>query len=453
MIDAPSYPDPLGMSRPPTAQPVTPTYWQATAGTAPDDDGRLESDLDCDVAIIGGGYTGLSCAYHLTKLRVASVAVIEANQPGWGCSGRNGSFARPAIGRVPHADWERKWGAEIADAMFAEALAALETARNVIQEADIDCDVMPEGWLKIAHRAGRVAALQREGDLLRNRYGMAVEFLDAKRLAAEHVACGDGYGALRWPLSFAMHPLKLVYGLVRAARGQGAVIFRDTPALGLDKDGGRHVISTPRGLVRARHLVISTNGYTVEGLFPKLRHRLLPVMSNIVVTRPMTLEEKQAGNFVTSDCMSDARTLLHYYRRLPDDRIMLGGKGPVRATPRQMAAHRQELLRVIERKFPFMKAPSVEYFWGGWVALTPDSLPHITTAEDDQSLHYALGYIGSGVSCSLHAGRRIAEKITGQQVSLPTPLTAALPKYPMAAFRRLGQRAAMKWYALKDERL
>jgi gamma-glutamylputrescine oxidase len=446
------YADPLVARQPGTGAAHPASYWNATAGPQPDDDGPLRTDRDCDVAIIGAGYTGLSCAWHLARMGGGSTVVLEANRPGWGCSGRNGSFARPAIGRVPYGDWHGRWGEAGARAMFAEALAGLDSARDLIATAGIDCDAMPDGWLKLAHKPSRVEALRREQQLLRERFDWSAEFLDAAEVGDRHVRGGEAYGALRWPVSFAMHPLKLVYGLVAAARAAGAVVHSGSPVLGIERDGGRYVVRTPSNVVRARTVVVATNGYTLEKLFPFLRARLMPVLSNIVVTQPLSPEELAEGNFVSSDCMTDTRHLLYYFRRLPDGRIMLGGKGPLRETPAAMEAHKRHLLDAVSRKFPFMRAPRADYFWGGWVALSPDSIPHIATAEDDSGLHYALGYTGSGVSFSIHAGKRLAERITGAGGALPAPVSAPLPRFPFAAFRRLGQAVAMRWYGFKDDR-
>jgi len=99
-----------------------------------------------------------------------------------------------------------------------------------------------------------------------------------------------------------------------------------------------------------------------------------------------------------------------------------------------------------------LAAPRADYFWGGWVALTYDFMPHVARAEDDPSLHYALGYMGSGVSFSLHAGRRVAERIGTGEGHLPSQVSMELPRFPAAAFRRLGQRAMMRWYAFQDGR-
>jgi len=446
------YSDPLLAREPGTGAAHPASYWIATAGPPPADDGPLRSDRDCDVAIVGGGYTGLSCAWHLARMGGGSVVVLEANRPGWGCSGRNGSFARPAIGRVPYAQWHSRWGEAGARSMFVEALAGLQTLRQVIATAGIDCDAMADGWLKLAHRPRQVEALRREQQLLRTRFDWSAEFLTAAEIRDKHMRAAEAYGALRWPVSFAMHPLKLVHGLMAAARAAGAVVHSASPVLGIERDGGRYLLRSPSSVVRARTVVVATNGYTLEKLFPFLSARLLPVLSNIVVTQPLSPQELADGNFVTSDCMTDTRHLLYYFRRLPDGRIMLGGKGPLRDTPAGMEAHKRHLLEVVARKFPFMRAPRADYFWGGWVALSPDSIPHVATAEDDPGVHYALGYTGSGVCFSIHAGKRLAERITGAGGALPAPVSAPLRRFPFAAFRRLGQAMAMRWYSFTDER-
>jgi gamma-glutamylputrescine oxidase len=444
------YADPLRAREPGRGAAHVATYWQATAGPEPRDDGPLAVDRDCDVAIVGGGYTGLSTAMHLRRMTGASVLVLEANRAGWGCSGRNGSFARPAIGRVPYAEWHTRWGAPAARWMFAEALAALETTRDVIATCGIECDAMPDGWLKIAHRYDRLDALRREQAILKERFDWAAEFVDAESLAAAHVRGGEAHGALRWPVSFAMHPLKLAFGLAVAARDAGAVVHGASPVLAIEREGRSFLLRTPGGSVRARKVVVATNGYTLEALFPPLRNRLLPVLSNIVVTQPLDAEEIEEGNFLTTDCMTDTRTMLYYYRRLPDGRILLGGKGPLAEKPAAMAAHRRHLLAVVARKFPFVRAPRADYFWGGWVALTWDAIPHVASAEDAPEIHYALGYVGSGVAFSIHAGRRLAERIAGTGGALPPQVETVLPRFPLAAFRRIGQGAAMRLHALRD---
>jgi taurine dehydrogenase large subunit len=174
------------------------------------------------------------------------------------------------------------------------------------------------------------------------------------------------------------------------------------------------------------------------------------VLSNIVVTRPMTAEEKAACNLVTTDVMYDTRRMLNYYRRLPDNRMLLGNRGPITADPAVLAAHRDVLLGNLKRKFPPLKDITADYFWGGWVAVTRDFMPHVHHAEGDPSVHYALGYCGSGVAAGLHAGRRLAERIGGESEVFPL-LDRPLPRIPFGAFRRLAQRMIFLWYGYRDE--
>ncbi len=441
--------DPLKTRNPGRGLPHTDSYWAATAGPEPEDDGPLAGEIEVEVAVVGGGYTGLSCAIHLARQGVA-VAVLEANRAGWGCSGRNGSFARWSLGRLGYADWVDRWGAEAARALFAEAAAGQATVRELIRDGAIDCDIVEGGYLKLAHRPSRIARLRRELAAIRDVYGASVELLDAETIAAEHFRGTEAYAALRFPDAIGLHPLKYAHGLLRMVRAVGARVHCASPVTGIRRDGAARILETPGGRVRAGQVALAVNGYGPE-LHPATRGRILPVLSNIVVTRAMRADEKAEANLVTAHMMSDTRELLNYFRRLPDNRIMLGCRGPLRPTPAAMDAHRAELLATIRRKFPALHSITADYFWGGWVAITLDSMPHIAQADDDSKLHYAMGFNGTGVSAATQAGRRMAERLTGRDNVHPA-LRGAIPRMPFAAFRRLGQAAMFRWLRWRDER-
>ncbi len=444
--------DPLTASGPGRGLAHAPSYWAATAGPAPADDGALAGDREAEVAIIGGGYTGLATAAYLARDHGVKPVVLEANRPGWGCSGRNGSFARPAIGRLDYRRWIDQWGVATARAMFAEAHAALGTVRELILAGGIDCDVQPDGRLRIAHRRRCLAELEAEQRLLAEVFDYDSELLDRGALEARHFRGAEAFGALRTPDGFAMHPLKLVHGVLAMARQAGAVVHGASPVTGWTKDGARHVLHTPGGRVRADSVVLASNGYTPERLRASMRGRLLPVLSNIIVTRPMTAAEKAACNLVTTDVISDTRELVYYFRRLPDDRLLFGGRGALGASEAALAAHRAYLLAALKTKFPPLASLTADYFWGGWVCLAYDRIPHIAQAEDDATVHYAMGYMGSGVSFSLHAGRRLAARIAGTGEAAALPLHTPLPRFPLAGLRRLARRAGYLWYRFRDER-
>ena len=437
--------DPLTATSPGNGLSHVPSYWAATAG-AGGDDGPLWESIDADVAIIGGGYTGLSCASYLAREYGARPVVLEANRPLWGCSGRNGSFVGPMLGRVPFTQWTKRWGEQGARALWAEACEAVHTVRDLIKVGEIECDVQPDGRMRLAHSKAKVRQLAADCEALRG-FGAQTWMLTRDEIARDHFVGREAFGAQRLRNGFALHPLKFGLGIAAMARAAGAVVHSASPVLSWEKHGSTHSLRTPNGEVRAKNIVFATNGYTNESLHPSLRGALLPLISNIVVTRPMTASEAAESNFVSTDCLSDTRKFLSYFRRLPDNRVMLGNRGPL--TEGGAAAHRRWLLERIRQKFPALADITAEYFWGGWVALTQDAMPHVACADDDPSVLYALGYCGSGVAAAPHAGRRLAQRLGESKAVLPH-IGGSLPRFPFGNFRRLGQLLAFQWYHLRD---
>ena len=443
--------DPLSGQGPGQGLDHPPSYWAAISGPAPPDDGPLVGDRETDIAIVGGGYTGLSAAYFLGRLGATPI-VLEANRPGWGCSGRNGGFARPVIGRFGPAAMVEKWGLETARRVFAEGLAALDTVRALMRDGAIDCDVTGEGHLKIAHRASRLAGLEADARAYREHYGYEARVLGAEEVRTRYLGGTQSYGGLVLKDALGLNPLKLAFGMLALARGSGARVHANAPVVRWTKDGSTHVLHTPTGRVRARQVIIATNGYTPEGFYPATNGALLPVLSHIIVTRPMTPAEKTAAGFLTSHVITDTRNLLFYFRRLPDERIMFGGRGRIIDSPASRKVQREFLLAELKRKCPALGAITVDYDWAGWVCVTADQMPHIHHAEDELGVLYALGYQGSGVALSLHAGRLLADRIAGKPLPALQPVFSPLPRFPLAALRRLGQRVMFLWYRFNDER-
>ena len=443
--------DPLTAASPGTGLNHVRSYWAATAGEIAPDDGPAPAHLETEVAIIGGCYTGLSCAYELAHHHGIKPVVLEANRAGWGCSGRNGGFARMAFGRLSAEDMIAKWGRDTAKRVFMEMTASLQHVRTLIREGAIDCDASEAGHLKIAHRPGRATGLKREADVLQREFAYPAEFIDAEQLRDTHVGGAQSHGALRIPDALGLHPLKLTSGVLRMARAAGAKIHAASPVTGWEKRGAEHMLTTPHGTVRARTVVIATNGYTPQHLHPAVRATLLPVLSHIIVTRPLTADEIHAANFVTRHVLTDSRKLLYYWRLLPDNRIMFGGRGLIADSPASNARQREFLRTELVAKYPGLERLSVDYDWHGWVCLTRDFLPHIFHAEDDASVHYALGYQGSGVSLSLYAGKLLAQRIAGHpDESAIAPASTPLARYPLHSLIRIPQRAMYFWYKHLD---
>lgn len=444
--------DPLTARTPGTGLPHIASYWAATAGEAPLDDGQVAASVDTDVAIIGGGYTGLACAYFLARDYGIRPLVLEANRSGWGCSGRNGGFARAAIGRHAWSHAIALWGRDTARLVFRQALDAVGTVRELIA-AGAACDAIEPGHLKIAHRPSRAQGLRAEAELLQREFDYPASFLTAAEVQSEHIGGTQAHGALRVPDALAVHPLKLAHGVHRLARAAGASVHAASPVLDWRKAGTEHVLRTPYGIVRARRVVLATNGYTPEHLHACVRGTTLPVLSHIIVTRSMTAAEKNASGFATDHVLTDSRNLLYYWRRLPDDRILFGGRGMVRDDPGGYGRQRAFLLSELKRKLPALRDITIDYDWWGWVCLTRDLIPHVHRAPTDDTVSYAMGYQGSGVAYGLHAGRMLARRLANDDREPLIPATATpLPRFPLPAFRRTAQRAAYFWYRYLDDR-
>ena len=436
-----------------TPEPHAPSYWAATAGPEPAGVQSLTGERRAEVAVIGGGYTGLAAAYRLAGTHGLDPVVLEANRIGWGASGRNGGFALITLGKVALEDRIRKWGLEAARRSIAIGVEAIETVRELIAKEQIACDPQPDGSLLVAHRPHAVAELAERVRLYREVLGYGdVEFLDRAQLESDGYLRGpSAHGALRTRNAFGLHPMKYVRGLAAAAIRRGATLCERSPVTEWRREGGEHVLVTPTGAVRARKVVMATNGYTPEGLHPFFRGRVLPAKSNIVVTRPLTEAEWREVGMLTTQVYSDTRKLLFYWRRLPDGRMLMGGRAGVLDTPVGLRARRRRLEAAIAEKWPALRDVASEYFWHGNVCLSYDLMPHVNTVEGDPSVAYAMAYLGSGVAMATYSGGLAADLVAGKDVPRDTPLTAAgLARFPFPFLRRAYLAGAYAVYSVKD---
>jgi hypothetical protein len=245
--------------------------------------------------------------------------------------------------------------------------------------------------------------------------------------------------------------LKYARGLALAAHRRGAAIHPDSPVVRWRKDGAWHVLATPRGTVRARRVVVGTNGYTPESLHPFLRARTLPTTSNIIVTRALTDAEWAEVGMRTTQVYTDTRTLVRYWRRLPDGRMLFGGRAGVINTEASLARRRRWLEGQLAAMFPCLRGIGGEYFWHGAVCMPYDRIPHAHTVDDDPTVAYALAYTGTGVAMATYLGGLAGDLAAGVPVPRDTPVTGTgIPRFPLPFLRRAYLAGAYLVYGLKD---
>jgi taurine dehydrogenase large subunit len=443
----PTY-DPLTSATPGMNRDYAPTYWVATAGPPPADDGPITGDVDADVVIVGSGFTGLSCALSLARDHGIKATVLEANRVAWGCSTRNGGQGQNASGRLSRSQWIARYGCEMALRLHAEIQDGFSYFSDLVRE--FDPDPQPGGHIYVAHRGRTFAKLAAESEVANAVFGYRTRMLGPEELRRDWLDEAGAVGALHEPLGIGIHPAKFAFGYLKAARAAGARVHPSSPVLGIDRDGAGFRVRTPHGTVRARAVAIATGGYTSQGLHPRLRSRIMPILSNSLVTRPLTQDEI-AATLRTTTFVTDTRTLRFYYRRLPDNRVQIGSRSAITGADATNPRHLRLLVDGLHQKFPALEGIGIDYSWWGWVDVSHDMMPRIVQPEPGQPLFYALGYGGNGVSFSAQAGRRLAGLVAGRKVAGLPIFEGPLPGHPFAPFRRLGQRMLYRWYHHCDE--
>jgi len=454
--------DPLTSLHPGSGTDYAPSYWAATANNPPQTDGPVTQDIDTDVVIIGSGSTGVSTALYLAQEHGIQATILEANQTAWGCSSRSGGQGQNASGRLSRSQWIERWGLDTAKKLDREIYTGFENFKELVSQ--IDCDAFDGGHLYIAHRPEKMIYLQNEAKVRKDIFGYDPLLLSAQEVREQYCDDHDASGALLEREGVGIHPLKFTFGLLKKAQSLGVKIHTASPALGWETIDGVHHIQTPGGVVRAKRIAICTGGYGVQGLKP-IKNKILPILSNSLVTRPLTASEIKACNFRSHTFLTDTRTLRFYYRLLKDGRLQMGSRSSIGGADASSPKHLKLLTDAIARKFPPLAGIEIDYSWWGWVDVSHDMMPRITQPDPAQAVWYALGYGGNGVSFSTWAGKRLAELVAGKKVDsdvLKLPIYHSPLEFPnafgkfrsekLAPFRRLGQSFLYKWYWFKDEK-
>lgn len=416
-----------------------PSYWEATADAAEIDDEPLAGSQSCDVAIIGGGYTGLSAALHLARDYHVDVRVLDAGHIGWGASGRNGGFCCTGGTGVHRQDLVRLVGIDNTREYYAAQIEAVELVRQLAVDEDIDYQPQGDAEVEVAHTPKAFTRLQKDFSLLTETLGLQAELCSPAECAERFYDSTEQYGALVTRPAFGLHPLRYCRGLARAAIRRGAILHRHSEVIEWKAgENGGHRLLTNGGSLQARKVIFASNGFMPEQLHEEFFARTIPVISAIVVTRPLTEDERAAHRWITSSPAINSRRILNYFRLLPDNRFMFGGRGDVDGSVAGERHTYEQLIRTLGTIWPRWSAVDIDYRWHGLICMTASLCPTVGQLENDGSVYFGFGYHGNGVNTATWTGRQLANWIgTGREPDeLPAIVRGLSRRYPLPALRK-----------------
>ena len=395
----------------------------------------LAGDIEARVCIVGAGFAGLATALGLIERGVDGVVLLEAQQVGFGASGRNGGFVFGGYS-LDCADLLKQLGPQQAKAVYALTQQAVALIRRRIQRDGIHCDAV-EGGALLANWFDDESILRRQQRLMAEHFDVQWDLIDKPRL--DTMVRSDRYSAALFePDAFHFHPLKYALGVSAAIESRGGTIHEHSKVIAID---GRQV-RTAHGSVRAQQVVVTGGGY-LSGLVPELERAMLPIATYVMVTEP--LAERLQQCLPSRAAVYDTRFAFDYYRALPDTRLLWGGR--ISVLDRSPADIARFLKRDMTRVFPALHDVRVDFAWGGMMSYARHKMPQIGRLPDGP--WYGLGFGGHGVAPTTASGELLADAISGA-----APVPAAFARYGLApTFGPAGLAAAQatySWLQLRD---
>ncbi len=408
----------------------------------------LDYGIKADVVVIGAGFTGLSTAWHLRE-RGLDVVVLEGRDVGYGASGRNNGQVIPVMTRADPDMLVAKFG-EVGERFVQLIGGSAGFLFDLVRKLELNCEAEQSGWIQPAHSPGRVRAISQNRFRQWQAHGAPVELLDraevSKRLGTDFF-----YGGFGNPTGGHINPLALVRELARVSVAAGVKIYENSPATVIARDGDNWWVTTAKGSVKAKAMVVATNTYTGElspGLLPKLAKSVLPVASWQMSTAPLSEALRQSivpGRQAVSDTHGD----LHFFRYDARNRLITGGALalPFNKKPRIKAHIERRLTKI----FPQFENPEIDFVWTGYVGMTRDFTPHFHKLGPNGWAW--VGCNGRGVALSVALGKELARAVAQpNDKALPFPITEikTLPLQPL--LRRVSRPFTLSLYRWRDSR-
>jgi glycine/D-amino acid oxidase-like deaminating enzyme len=422
-------------------------YWLETVTTPPVQRAG-DSPENIDVAVVGGGFCGLSSALGLAK-RGVRVAVLEAENFGWGASSRNGGMVLTGM-KLPVPTLIRRYGSEAVRKMYAASLETIACVEQIIRQEKIDCDFSRCGHLEVACKHSHFDGYAESAALIRREFNHQQRIVSKSELRAE-IGSDIYFGGMVDEASAGLNPARYVAGLAHASRRAGACLYDHTRVEKIQasfQNGARKfLLRTSRGSISAREVILASGAYTTNAT-PALRKKIIPIGSYIIATEvlPPDLARQLSPR---NRMIYDSKHFLYYYRLTPDNRLLFGGRAAFFPETENTVRQSAEILRRgMIHVYPRLRDAKVEYVWGGTLDFTLDVMPH---AGKIDNMYFAAGFAGHGVAAATWFGSKLADMVCGETDSTPF---SAIP-FPTAPFGlRSGNTWALPlaglWYKILD---
>jgi len=414
---------------------------------------KLTKNINCEIAIIGGGYTGLLCAINLIENYNLDVILLEAGKVGWGASSRNGGFCSFPPIKTSFKRLQRIYGKEETKKFFQNAVEGSNYTKDIISNYNIDCDVTGESNFIVAHHPNKFKQIKEQAEIYKNEFGIQTEIYSKEEFNNIGHGGTEQFGALSYKPGFAINPLKFVNGIAKYALSKKLKIFEHTFVDKIDKINGSYNLKTKEGSVNAKKIVVATNGFYQEGLVPQLNGRILPVISNIIVTRQLTKDEIDLHNFKTFSPIANTKNLLYYYRKLPDNRILFGTRGDFIGSDQSNFVRSKIMESFFKNIFPSWLNISIDYNWRGLIAMSQKLTPSIGKIKNEE-IYYGFGYHGVGVASAPWAGKQLSKLVfssNSKDLNISKIYKGLPKKFIFPKLRIFYFRLAVLFYNIKDK--
>ncbi len=432
-------------------KPVS-SYWEATSNENLNLD-KLQKDISSEIVVIGCGYTGLLCAINLIENYDLDVVLVEAGKVGWGASSRNAGFCCLPPSKMSLKKMQSVYGIEETRKFFKNSVDGANYTKELIENYNIDCDVTGENNFVVAHHKNKFDQIKEQAEVYKSEFGIVTKVYSKEEFDEVGHGGTEQFGAFSYKPGFAINPLKFVNGLAKHALSKKLKIFEYTRIEKIKKENGIYLLRTSEASIKAKKIVVATNGFYQEGLVPEMDGRVLPVISNIIVTRPLTNEEIRFHNFNTYAPIANSKNLLYYYRKLPDNRILFGTRGDFEGSDQSNQNRANDMEKFLKNIFPKWNNVTIDYNWRGLIALSQKLTPSIGKI-DNEEIYYGFGYSGVGVSAAPWTGKQLSKLVfssNSKDLDISKIYKGLPKKFIFPKLRVFYFKLAVWFYRFKDK--